>query len=164
MRVRQACVGPPRARRYIQYGVIMIDQNIRRLALGRRDQNADIERIIAAIISTTRRAWQSPVSDPRTHSRNDANWNRLAHPLIRFALDPKRINAWRARIDRQAPLQSLERLAVVDGTPVGARQNRAEHEKIRPLKIPQNLVRNEFFSGPIQESMGDGASNCETAS
>jgi len=103
MRVRQVCAGLPRARRYIQGEVIMIDQDIRFLAAGRQEQKAEIERTIAAIISTTRRAWLSRGCEPLTHDRNDGNRNRLAHPMIRFAFDPKRINAWRARVGRHAP-------------------------------------------------------------
>ena len=74
----------------------MIDQNIQFLASGRVDQNADVMRIIAEVISTTRRAWLSQGCEPKALDGNDGKRNRLSHPVIRFALDPKRISAWRS--------------------------------------------------------------------
>jgi len=114
----------------------MIDQDIRFPAVGRQEQKADIERIIAAIIATTRREWLSRGCEPLAQDRSDGNWNRLAHPMIRFAFDPKRINLWRARVDRQAPLPSARQLARLDGAPLDAHQNQSGHEWIRPLKLP----------------------------
>lgn len=57
----------------------------------------DIELAIEAIIEITRREWMSQGSAFPTIGEAAADRPRFAHPLIRFALDAKRSNAWRAR-------------------------------------------------------------------
>ncbi len=86
---------------------------------GRLARPADIEQALAAIVATTRREWMSrepasPVPDETVVKRA-----RFAHPLIRFALDAKRSTTWRARIGRQAWIQSVVQLAESDRTSEG---------------------------------------------
>jgi hypothetical protein len=82
---------------------IMIDQEMEWPIAGRlgpaerKAQLTDVGLTIAAIIAITRREWMlhgrvSPALDEAAVDRP-----RFAHPLIRFALDAKRGNAWRAR-------------------------------------------------------------------
>ena len=63
----------------------------------------------AAIVATTRRLWLAP--QDRGSERYDGGAKRLAlvDPLVRYALDAKRADAWRARIDR------IRRIAQVRG-------------------------------------------------
>lgn len=81
-------------------------------------QSADIAQAIAAILATTRREWTSQDTES---CRPDAagGRQRIAHPLIRFALDAQRSNAWRARIGRRAWIRSVAKLAGLDRTPEG---------------------------------------------
>jgi len=117
----------------------MIDQNIQFPASGRVEQNADMVQIIAEVISTTRRAWLSRKCEPPEQDSSKVNRNRLAHPVIRFALDPKRIDAWRARVGRQALAQTAKQPARIEGTPIDVHQNRVEQEWMRPFGLPQIL-------------------------
>ncbi len=88
--------------------------------LERMGRPVDVGQVIAAIIATTRREWMSP--GPGSPAIDAAAVNRagFAHPLIRFALDAKRISAWRARADRHELLQSTERLTDFDHLPTRA--------------------------------------------
>ncbi|HUX25247.1 MAG TPA: hypothetical protein VMV87_11585 [Burkholderiales bacterium] len=74
-------------------------------------QRDGVAQAIAAIIVITRREWLSPVSGPPVSGDAAVDRARIAHPLIRFALDAKRAGAWRARAARQGWLQSVERIA-----------------------------------------------------
>jgi len=82
-------------------------------------RRADIGKAADAIIEATRRAWASPPLEAPEASTGSVIHVRFAHPLIRFALDAKRSNSWRARIGRQAWIQSVVRLAELDRTPEG---------------------------------------------
>ncbi len=62
-----------------------------------RAQRTDVGLNIAAIIAITRREWMSQGGVPPARGEAAADRPRLAHPLIRFALDAKRSNGWRAR-------------------------------------------------------------------
>ena len=52
---------------------------------------------ITAIIAITRREWMPQGNAPPAIGEAAVNGPRFAHPLIRFALDARRSNAWRAR-------------------------------------------------------------------
>ncbi len=104
----------------------MTDQNRNALLAGRADrtaQPAEATLIIATIIAITRREWIS--QEPASSAPEEAALNhpRLAHPLVRYILDSKRSNSWRARAGQQGRKQSPERLADVDCVP---RQRRPE--------------------------------------
>ena len=79
-------------------------------------QSDDVGQAIAAIIAITRREWMSPGRGAPATDETVANHARSAHPLIRFALDAKRISMWRARADRQELPQSVDRFANPDWT------------------------------------------------
>ena len=74
-------------------------------------QNDGVAQAIAAIIVITRREWLAPASGPAVYGDVAVNSARIAHPVIRFALDAKRTSAWRARAARQGWLQSAEPIA-----------------------------------------------------
>jgi hypothetical protein len=95
--------------------VIMIDQELN-LPVPHRTapQNGGVGQTIAAIIGITRREWMSPGRGSPATDETEANRARYAHPLITFALDAKRSNAWRARAERQGWLRSVERLESSD--------------------------------------------------
>jgi hypothetical protein len=102
-------------RRYIQEEAIMIDQETNLPIPDRTPAQSDgIGQAIAAIIAITRREWlsQGPASAAPDAVATDRA--RIAHPLVRFALDAKRTGAWRARAERQAWLQSAERFENTD--------------------------------------------------
>lgn len=84
--------------------------------LERMAQPADVGQVIAAIIATTRREWMSPGRGSPATDEAAVNRAGSAHPLIRFALDAKRISIWRARADRQGLPQSVEPSAIADRT------------------------------------------------
>jgi len=98
----------------------MIDQEMDLPVAGRVARLTDVGQTIAAIIATTRREWMSQGRASPAPDESAADRARLAHPLIRFALDAKRSSSWRARADRQERIQSVERFADQDCTP-GAR-------------------------------------------
>jgi hypothetical protein len=104
----------------MQEVVIVIDQKTNLPVPARTDrkapQNDDVGQAIAAIIAITRREWMSPGGGSPATDETVANCARSAHPLIRFALDAKRISTWRARADRQGLLQSVDRFANPDWT------------------------------------------------
>ena len=103
----------------------MIDQEMNLPAPGslepsdRLVRTADIGQALAAVLATTRREWMSPRPESPAPDEAAVNRVRFAHPLIRFALDAKRSNSWRARIGRQAWIQSVVQLAELDRTPEG---------------------------------------------
>jgi hypothetical protein len=104
----------------MQEEVIMIEEKMNLPVLTRTDrtapQNDDVGQAIAAIIAITRREWMSPGCGSPATDETVANHARSAHPLIRFALDAKRISTWRARADRHELPQSLERFTHPDWT------------------------------------------------
>lgn len=85
----------------------------------RRARPADMGLALDAIIATTRRQWASPLPAVPAAAKGSVIRVRFAHPLIRFALDAKRSSSWRARIGRQAWIQSVVELAELDRTPEG---------------------------------------------
>jgi len=90
----------------------MIDHETSLPVLQRTASQEDgVAQAIAAIVVITRREWLSPASGPPVTGDAAANRARIAHPLIRFAVDAKRAGAWRARAARQGWLQSVERVA-----------------------------------------------------
>jgi hypothetical protein len=103
----------------------MLDQELdapvrgRLTRLERRAQPADFGRALAALIATTRREWASPLPDAPPAAKCSVTHLRFAHPLIRFALDARRGNSWRARIGRLAWIQSVVEPAEMDQTPEG---------------------------------------------
>lgn len=104
----------------------MIDQEMDIPAperLARLDPSArpDMAQALAAIIATTRCEWTSAGTASPAADAPAVNHDRLAHPLIRFALDAKRIGTWRARIGRQRWIQSVVQLAQLERTPEGMR-------------------------------------------
>jgi hypothetical protein len=111
----------------MQEDAIMIDQEMdwpasERLArLDQLTRRVDMAQALAAIIATTRRDWMSPVTASSAPDGTAVSRGRLAHPLIRFALDAKRGSVWRARIGRQRWIQSVVQLAQLDRTPEGSR-------------------------------------------
>jgi hypothetical protein len=84
--------------------------------LKRMAQPADVRQVITAIIATTRREWMSPSRGSPATDEAAGNRAGSAHPLIRFALDAKRVSVWRARADRQGLPQSVEPFAISDRT------------------------------------------------
>jgi hypothetical protein len=111
----------------MQEEVIMIDQEMdlpvpeRLDRLDRMARPAEIGQTIVAIIAITRREWMSQERESPAPDETGVNRTRFAHPLVRFALDAKRSSSWRARADRQARIQSVERFADLERTPRGAR-------------------------------------------
>ncbi len=102
----------------------MIDQEMDFPVAGRVHRVArqtDARQTIAAIIATPRREWLS--QRPASPAVADTALNRpqLAHPLVRYIFDSKRSRSWRARVERQGQIQSVERSADLDYTPNGAR-------------------------------------------
>jgi hypothetical protein len=85
--------------------------------LGRPARPADIEKALAAIVATTRREWMSQEPAPPAPDDTVVKRARLAHPLVRFALDAKRSTVWRARIGRQAWIRSVVQFAELERTP-----------------------------------------------
>ncbi len=104
----------------MQEEVIMIEQKMNLPIPTGADrtapENDDVGQAIAAIIAITRREWMSPGCGSPATDETVANHARSAHPLIRFALDAKRISNWRARADRHGLPQSLERFTHPDWT------------------------------------------------
>jgi hypothetical protein len=102
-------------RRDLEKEAIMIDQEMH---LPVRDwtapHNDGIGKAIAVIIAITRREWMAQGLAPAARDEAAADRARYAHPLITFALDAKRSNAWRARAERQGWLRSVERLESSD--------------------------------------------------
>ena len=82
---------------------IMIDQEMEWPIAGRlrpaqrKAQLTDVGLSMAAIIAITRREWMLQGSVSPALDEAAVNRPRFAHPLVRFALDAKRSNAWRAR-------------------------------------------------------------------
>ncbi len=95
----------------------MIDQETDLPGAGRTARLSDAGKTIATIIATTRREWMSQGRTSPAPDESAANRARLAHPLIRFSLDPKRNSSWRARADAQARIQEVERTVDLDCTP-----------------------------------------------
>ena len=85
----------------------MIDQEMNLPVRDRTAPHNDgIRQATAAIISITRREWMAQRLAPAAPDEVAANRARYAHPLIRFALDAKRISVWRARAERQGVARS----------------------------------------------------------
>lgn len=90
----------------------MIDQDTSLLFMqGTASQRDGMADAIAAIIVITRREWLSQASGALAPGDATVNRAGTAHPLIRFALDGKRANAWRARAARRRWLRCVDSIA-----------------------------------------------------